>query len=71
MREAVKKNANSNESKFFRSDRIFNDAFTRPKVIFSMIVVQFRVNMLANLVINIYRLADRRIFAFVDKEARL
>lgn len=34
MREAVKKNANSNESEFFRSDRIFNDAFTRPKVIF-------------------------------------
>lgn len=71
MREAVKKNANSNENEFFRSDRIFNDAFTRPKVIFSMIVVQFRVNMLANLVINIYRFTDRRIFAFVDKETRL
>lgn len=71
MREAVKKNANSNESEFFRSDRIFNDAFTRPKVTSFMIVVQFRVNMLANLVINIYRLMDRQMFAFVDKKAMI
>ena len=36
-----------------------------------MIVVQFRVNMLANLVINIYRLMDRQMFAFVDKKAMI